>query len=115
MAYVKNYREAIRVAVSAGDYGAAQVLYEQCQVTRCNGALDNVLGVESELEELVYPERVVEREIARYEGLNTTYPGHRDILVTLASLYGQLGQVEKQEYFLEEVRKLDPNNVIFRP
>lgn len=112
MVGVTSTREAIERAAKAGDYELAQDLYEQCQVTQCHDS--RVLGAESELEDLVYPERRIEREIVRYEELNTKYPGSRAILITLYELYKQVGEEEKAKIFWEQARILDPNNEIFR-
>lgn len=107
IAFVQSRRQAIEKAARAGDYPAARRLLEK-------DSKSSVLGADSELEELVYPERKVEREIARYEELNGKYPGSRDILVALSKLYKQLGNEEKAKERWEEAKKLDPNNEIFR-
>lgn len=101
--------EAALRAAYVGDYAIAQDLWERQMIKE----EASVLGVESELEDRVYPERVVEREIEKYEGLLTKYPGHRDIYLTLANLYGQIDKSEQSEQYLELARELDPNNSVF--
>lgn len=73
-----------------------------------------ILGADTELEELVYPEKVLERHIAHYENMNEAYPHDREILVHLSRLYTQLGQKEKAQEYWEQARILDPNNEVFR-
>ena len=105
----QGLREAALRAAKVGDYVIAQDLWERMTIKEG----DSVLGVESELEDRIYPERVVEREIEKYEGLLAKYPGHRDIYLMLAGLYGQIGKTEQSEQYLELARELDPNNSFF--
>lgn len=106
---IRGLREAALHAARAGDYELAQHLWEN----RSLGENDRlVLGVESELEDLVYPERVVEREITRYETLLLKYPGHRDIYLWLAELNTQVGRIEKAQEFFDLAKELDPNNPV---
>lgn len=97
--------EIIREAARRGDYELAQSLYEQRTVNN----EQRVLGADSELEELVYPEKRLEREIAEWEEKLERYPGHRDILLMLAQLYEQGGKSEKAREYWDEARILDPN------
>lgn len=107
---VKNTREAIELAVSRGDYETAQELFNhKSQMTNSQ----MVLGVDSELEDKVYPERKVERKIAELEEKLKEYPSNREIFLQLAELYGQIGNQEKSDEYREKARILDPNNVKF--
>lgn len=112
MVGVRSEREAIEKAARLGDYKLAQELYEKCHVSQCHDG--KVLGADSELEELVYPERKVEKEITKYEELNVKYPENRDILLMLSQLYNEIGNVEKSTEYREEARVLDPNSEIFK-
>lgn len=98
----KNEREIIEQAAQNGDYRLARELY---------GRLGNdvVLGADSALEELVYPEEKLAREIERWEEALGKYPGNREIMRGLAELYEQAGEREKAGELREQVRKLDPN------
>lgn len=101
----RNVRDVIEKAVNRGDYQTAKELLTN----------DGVLGVESELEDKVYPERVVERRIGVLEEKLKEYPENRDIYLALADLYGQLDNQEKSDEYREKARVLDPNKPIFQP
>lgn len=98
----RNEREIIVQAAQKGDYRLASELY---------GRLGNdvVLGAESALEELVYPEEKLAREIERWEEALGKYPGNREIMRGLAELYEQVGEQEKARELREQVRIMDPN------
>lgn len=102
-----SLREASVKAALVGDYDAAQKLYEKCQVTQCQ---DRVLGVMSEVEDLVFPMQPVQREIERYTELLVKYPGHRDIYLVLAKLYTQVNMSAEAQRYYDLARELDPNN-----
>lgn len=93
--------EAAVVAASVGDYDVAQSLWEK------------QIPVERGAEDKIYPDRVIEREITKYQELLTKYPGHRDIYLVLAQLYAQIGESEQTRVYLEMARELDPNNAYF--
>lgn len=97
-------------AAKVGDYVLARRLYEK-QYTQEDS--EQVRGVRSEAEELIFPERQVEREIARYEDLLNQYPGHRDIYLALAQLYSQIKRTQQAELYYNLARELDPNNSVF--
>jgi len=103
-----NLSEASVKAARAGDYTTAQYLLNlhKSQITNSQ----NVLGVVSEIEDLVFPERVVIKEIESYEELLERYPGHRDIYLTLAKLYEQVEMSEDVQKYYDLARELDPNN-----
>lgn len=102
----RNTREAIEVAVKRGDYKTAQELYEKSKT----GKEEKVLGIMSELEEVVYPELVVERKISALQDKLSEYPGNREIYLSLAELYRQIGNTESAAEYREKARILDPNN-----
>lgn len=89
-------------AAERGDYELARWLYE--------AGGDKVLGAGSELEDKVYPERVIERRIAELEEKLEEYPGNREIYLLLTDLYGQVGNQELESEYREKARVLDPNN-----
>jgi len=116
----RELRDVIEKAVERGDYETARKLFDRYQT------IDDrfkVLGAETELEDKVYPERVVERRIAELEGRLEEYPGNREIYLILANLYQQLEGTrvdtgvdpykDKATEYREKARVLDPNHVIF--
>ena len=105
----KDIRDGVEIAVSRGDYETAKKLYER----RTENIEYRILGAGSELEDKVYPERPVERKIAELQEKLDIYPGNREIYLELASLYGQLGNKEIEDEYLEKARVLDPNGVEF--
>lgn len=107
-----DLREASIKAARVGDYAKAQALWNQ-QLTITND--QRVLGNMSEEEDLVFPERVVEREIQKYEAMLQEYSGHRDIYLALATLYAQINRSEEAQKYYGLARELDPNNVMIKP
>ena len=111
----RELQDVIEKAVERGDYFLAEHLYQT------EGK--QVLGSSSELEDKIYPERVVERRIAELEGRLEEYPGNREIYLILANLYQQLEGTrvdtgvdpykDKATEYREKARVLDPNHVIF--
>ncbi len=110
VASAHDLREATIIAAKVGDYSKADELWNT-QASIINN--QSVLGIESELEELVYPERVIERDIEKYEDLLIEYPGNRDIYVALSKLYREIGNEERSAENWESARILDPNNELF--
>lgn len=102
--------EAIKRAAKLGDYQTAAELLEQGREIK----EDKVLGVESELEEIVYPEMIVWRRIEELEEKLEVYPGSKEIYLMLTSLYLQLGQLERADEYREKARILDPNGLEFQ-
>lgn len=97
-------------AASVGDYEAARKLLNQYAdepAARQGGSLNH-------LEELVYPERKVERKIAELEARLVEYPGNRQIYLLLADSYDQIDHSEKSSEYLEKARVLDPNDPRFQ-
>lgn len=101
----RNSREVVERAARAGDYELARELYQGVS------SKDQVLGAESELEDLVYPERVVWRRIDELEQKLEIYPGNREIYRTLSALYSEIGEEQKSSDYWEMVRELDPNDL----
>lgn len=105
-------REAIiQEAASKGDYTLADKLYQENNELRI---VNNVLGVNAELEDLVYPERKLQREIEEGEERLAKYPSHRDILLTLTLLFRHAGEVERAQEYYEQAQILDPNSEIVK-
>lgn len=98
---VQSREEAIKRAAEAGDYGLAEELYQTGE--------EQVLGVRSELEEVVYPVKKIEARIRELEARLGEYPGNREIYLELAGLYRQSGKVEEAKRYAEMARVLDPN------
>lgn len=98
----RDIREVVERAAGRGDYDLARGLYEAGD--------EKVLGAESEIEDKIYPERIVERRISEIEEKLKKYPGNREIYLILADLYGQVGNQELASEYREKARILDPNN-----
>ena len=107
LAGARDLREASIRAARVGDYTKAQALWND-QLTINNN--QTVLGNKSEEEDLIFPERVVEAEIKKYEEMLERYPGHRDLYLVLSKLHNQIGESEQATTYLEMARELDPNN-----
>jgi tetratricopeptide (TPR) repeat protein len=103
---VSSIGEAARQAAQAGDYNLAETLYLKQQTAGFTG---QVLGMASDLEELIYPERKIERRISELEQKLETYPGSREIYLLLSKLYSQIGKQELANTYSEQARVLDPN------
>lgn len=103
LARVESQEEAVRRAATKGDYELAQKLYQ------VSGSEYQVLGAESELEELVYPESKLAREIGKWESKLAEYPGNREVMRGLVNLYDLAGEKEKASQLRERIRILDPN------
>lgn len=104
-------REVISLAAERGDYETARGLLNHYTIRPLN---QSVLGAESELEDKVYPERVVARRIMELEEKLETYPENKEIYLILASWYDQLGNTEKSGEYREKARILDPNGTEFQ-
>lgn len=91
----RNIEQMVEIAARQGDYQTAQKYWSESM---------------GEIEDVVYPERKVERGIAELEAKLTEYPGNREIYLALGELYGQLGNSERAEEYREKARILDPNN-----
>ncbi|MBP9670092.1 hypothetical protein KBD75_01680 [Candidatus Woesebacteria bacterium] len=108
VASVQNTREVVVKASERGDYETAKELLTTEQ------ASESVLGAESELEDKVYPEKVVERKIAQLVGSLEQYPNHFEMLLELSRLNTLIGNVDKSSEYREKARIVDPNNEMFR-
>lgn len=101
MTRATSVEQAMRLAVAQGDYALAEQLYVTTD--------SEVLGANSEIEALIYPERIVERRIAALEQKLEIYPGNKEIYLLLAQLYDQIGNQEMAREYSEQARILDPN------
>lgn len=102
----RNMEGAIRIAAGQGDYLTADRLMQEYTNAQMN---KSVLGVESELEDLVYPERKVERRIAELTLMLEKYPDNKDVYTNLAQLYFEIGNEGQAAEYAEKARVLDPN------
>ncbi len=110
VASAQNTREVVEKASERGDYATAIKLWnDQLLITN-----NQVLGAESELEEKVYPEKVVERRIAELESQLEQYSNHFEILLEISRLNSLIGNMAKSSEYREKARILDPNNAIFK-
>ena len=110
----KNHWEMIEKAASVGDYATARELWNN-QTPIINNQTQEVLGVETELEDQAYPERKVEKRIQELKEKLQDYPEYPDILLEIARLYRAIGNEEAAQEYWEQARILDPNNLIFQP
>ncbi len=108
----RDPRELVERAARVGDYESAREMLNVLKSQMTNSQMKQ--GSESELERLVYPERVIEREIEKYEDLLLTYPGNLEIYLTLSQLHAEIGNDERAAEYRENARILDPNNEIFK-
>ena len=104
----------IEKAASVGDYATARELWNN-QTPIINNQTQEVLGVETELEDQAYPERKVEKRIQELKEKLQDYPEYPDILLEIARLYRAIGNEEAAQEYWEQARILDPNNLIFQP
>lgn len=100
----KDMGEVVEIAAKRGDYPTAQKLFNQYT----NEPLNH-------LENIVYPERVVERRISELEAKLEEYPENKEVLLEVSRLYGEIGNREKAQDYREQARILDPNSSIFQP
>ena len=104
----RNLRELSVKAAMSGDYVTAQIIWAK-QSSMINHK--PVGGVSSEIEELIYPQQVVVREIEKYQEMLVKYPGHRDIYIALARLHKKIGDMTTAKIYELHARELDPNNL----
>ena len=104
LAGATSLEAVVEKAASSGNYDLAQALFEQIQDLR----------FKIQVEDLVYPERNVERRIEGLETKLLEYPGNRQIYLGLAELYRELGNEAKSEEYREKARILDPNDLKFQ-
>jgi tetratricopeptide (TPR) repeat protein len=102
LASARSRAQAIEMASRRGDYALAEQLYLVDD--------DLVLGASTQLELLVYPEKVIEERVSQLEEKLLEYPGSREIYFLLSDLYEQLGNQEMSLQYQEQARILDPNN-----
>ena len=95
--------ELISLAIKHGDLGFARSEYER-------GIVDKVLGANTEIEDKLWPERVIRRRIEELEEELKTGIESREVNLRLMVLYLELGDKERaKEYFLSAER-IDPND-----
>lgn len=94
----RNIREMVEVAAKRGDYQTARELLNHYTIE----PLD-------QLEDLVYPERKISKRIEELTQSLEIYPESREIYQALAKLYGQLGDGERSQEYLEKAWILDPH------
>jgi tetratricopeptide (TPR) repeat protein len=92
---VTRLEAVVERSAKLGDYQLARGLWNESM---------------GELEDVVYPERKIERRIADLEIKLGEYPGNRQIYLALAELYAQLDNAERAAEYREKARILDPNN-----
>lgn len=103
-------QDVMKWAAGNGDYQTAQKIYLGLSETYMN---TQVLGAGTDLEEIVYPEKRIERELHNSLELLQIYPGDRDLLLHVAELYTETGDAEQAQIYWNQARLLDPNNPVF--
>lgn len=69
-----------------------------------------VLGVQSEVEETVFPELVLEKELMELEEILTKQPTHRDLLIRKALVLYKLRLDSSANEVLNQLLIIDPNS-----
>lgn len=72
-----------------------------------------VLGASTLVEEEIWPEIKVEREIEKLEEY-TKFNLSREVLIKLSNLYRIKGDKDRTEYYLGEAKMVDPNDKEFK-
>lgn len=94
-------------AAREGDYALAE---EEYFLGLRNGdESPTILGVNSYLEDLIWPERKIRAEIEFLEQMKTAVVS-REIHARLAVLYDRLGESEKVRIEVEAAKEIDPND-----
>lgn len=88
---------AIEKAIMMGDYALAQKLYETCNQEECLA-----------LYERAYPTETTLKKIESIESKLTEYPGNLDIYTMLEAMYRQVGNMTLADYYLSQIKLLDP-------
>lgn len=88
---------AIKKAIAAGDYSLAQRLYEACNQEECLS-----------LYEQTHPVETIEVKIEVFENKLRDYPGNLDIYTMLEAMYRQVGNTALADYYLGQIKLLDP-------
>lgn len=102
----RSTEEAVRIAAGRGDYTTAEAMWNN-QAPNSNN--QKVLGTNTQLEDMVYPERKVERRIAELTLMLEKYPDNKDVYTNLAQLYFEIGNEGQATEYAEKARVLDPN------
>lgn len=99
--------ELAETAAKQGDYVLAEDEYFKGLALAENSA--TVLGVNSYLEDLIYPERKIRAEIELLEGIKAEVIS-REVHARLAVLYDSIGEKEKMRAEIEMAEAIDPND-----
>ena len=100
---VRVVDELIKNVAAQGDYELAQKLYEE----------RNVLGIDdkgNKLEEIVYPEKKLQRILEEHKSILKESPYLRNALINIARLYKNLGEEEKAQEYWKKVEWVYPSN-----
>jgi tetratricopeptide (TPR) repeat protein len=111
----KNLQQVIEKAAEKGDYSKAQELWESYEHSPKNiQGSELVLGTTSEIEDKIYPEKVVERRLIELTDKLNEYPENKEVYLELARLYEEIGKEESAQEYFELARVLDPNGIEFQ-
>lgn len=101
------HRELAKRAAGEGDYELAEREYEKgLSLLEEESA---VLGWESELESVVWPEKILREKIERWIR-QVRERGCRELYLKIAMALWRLGEEEKGFEYWERAEKLDPND-----
>jgi len=95
------------LAMEAADSGDRQVAEHEYELGKRMGE-GVVLGAATEVEDKIYEERKIKREMEKLEQILSMTPS-RDVYEKLASYYAQMDKQQQAKELLELARKIDPN------
>lgn len=98
--------EAAFLAADAADFPLARELYAQALAV---GGSNRILGATTDLEEAVFPEKVLERRLLLADFILSLQPTYRDALALKSALLHQLGRNPEAVAALKQIEVIDPN------
>ncbi len=103
---VAGHMAMARVAARAGDMGVARKEYQLAEEL---GGGKLVLGVNSETEELVWPEEAVREQLRIWEE-EAKETASSKLYLRISAWYWRLGDEEKAREFYTQAAEIDPND-----
>lgn len=55
-----------------------------------------------------------EKELSKWVSIYQQQPTQRDVLLNITQLYSSLGEENQAQFYLQQAKKTDPNNVLFQ-
>jgi hypothetical protein len=103
-----NFLQTAKLAAEGNDFFLAEQLYDM-GVNGLN-ADKTVLGSQSQIEEVVFPEISLESKLFEIENLLEKQPLHRDLLIQKTLILYQLRLKDEAKKTFEKLLMVDPNN-----